>query len=325
MASATTSPPAARRSGAAGNAVVTAAYYSIHPAFVAASLDLCREHATFAAAAAARDAAVVTGLRQYVPEICDELAAMAEPLWAAADALPPGGRPLYAAHQEWSRPEDPLLSAWLAVNCIREWRGDTHWAIHVAEDIDGVTAGVLDGRGGPMRGSGWPAAGRDDDSIAEALAELERRGLATDGAVNADGIAYRQGLEDRLDRICVAAWQHPGRGAHPPVPRAGRARRPHPHGPGRRDRRPQLDARRPGPSRLTGPGRHRSVASAWRQSGAEGQGDDATSATGLSGDGDRHGDAGCLGVQRRGGRCIERWGAGRRPGGERERRDHHHR
>ena len=132
--------------GDAGNAVVTAAYYSIHPDFVAASLDLCREHTTFAAAARARDEAVVAGLRQYVPEICDDLAAMAEPLWVAADALTPAGRPLYAAHQDWPRPDDPLLSAWLAVNCIREWRGDTHWAIHVAEDIDADDPGGRDRR-----------------------------------------------------------------------------------------------------------------------------------------------------------------------------------
>lgn len=194
--------------GDAGNAVVTAAYFSIHPDFVAASLDLCREHTTFAAAAGARDEAVVAGLWQYVPEICDDLAAMAEPLWAAADPLTPAGRPLYAAHQAWPRPDDPLLSAWLAVNCIREWRGDTHWAIHVAEDIDGVTAGVLDGAWRAYEGE-WVARSRgaDDESIVVALAGLERRGLATDGAVNADGIAYRQSLEDRLDRICVAAWR----------------------------------------------------------------------------------------------------------------------
>src|SRR5690606_18465049 len=41
--------------GAAGNEVVTAAFYSIHPDFVAVSLDLCRQHTTFAEAARVRD------------------------------------------------------------------------------------------------------------------------------------------------------------------------------------------------------------------------------------------------------------------------------
>ena len=36
------------------------------------------------------------------------------------------------------------------------------------------------------------------------------RGLATDGAVNGAGVAYRQELEDRLDGLCAAAWRHLG-------------------------------------------------------------------------------------------------------------------
>jgi hypothetical protein len=68
--------------GGAGNDVVTAAFYSIHPDFVAFGLDQCRAATTFEAAAAARDAAVVDGLRDYVPEICDDLASMSRrSLW----------------------------------------------------------------------------------------------------------------------------------------------------------------------------------------------------------------------------------------------------
>lgn len=195
--------------GAAGNDVVTACFYSIHPDFVAVSLDLCRTHTTFADAARVRDEAVVAGLRAYVPEICDGLAELAEPLWAVADSLPLVGRPLFAAHRAWPRPaDDPLLSAWLAVNTIREWRGDTHWAIHMAEDIDGVTAGVLDGAWRSYTDH-WVARSRgaDDPALDAALAELERRGLAADGQVNQAGINYRQALEDRLDDRCAQAWQ----------------------------------------------------------------------------------------------------------------------
>ena len=198
--------------GAAGNDVVTAAFYSIHPAFVAVSLDLCREHTTFADAARVRDEAVVSGLRRYTPELCDGLASLADPLWDAADALPVAGRALFAAHRAWPRPAvDPLLSAWLAVNTIREWRGDTHWAIQIAEDLSGDMAGVLDGAWRAYDDH-WVARSRgaDDGALTVALEELERRGLAEDGVVNAAGIAYRQDLEDRLDHLCAAAWQHLG-------------------------------------------------------------------------------------------------------------------
>jgi hypothetical protein len=200
--------------GAAGNDVVTAAFYSIHPGFVAFGLDQCRAHTTFEAAAAARDAAVVAGLREYVPEVCDELASMASPLWSAADALPLSGRALFASTRAWPRPDDELLSAWLAVNCIREWRGDTHWAIQIAEDISGTAAGILDGAWRNYDGD-WLARSRgaDDAALAIGFAELEARGLASDGAVNGAGIEYRQALEDRLDDLCAAAWRHLGEDA----------------------------------------------------------------------------------------------------------------
>jgi hypothetical protein len=197
--------------GDAGNEVVTAAFYSISPPFIALSLDQCREHTTFAAAAAARDEGVLAGLRQYVPEICDELAELAEPLWAAADALPVAGRVLFASVREWPRPDDPLLSAWLAVNCIREWRGDTHWAIQIAEDIGQVECGILDGAWRAYDDD-WLARSRgaDDAALVAAFDELERRGLVSDGAVNERGIEYRQQLEDRLDGLAAAAWRHLG-------------------------------------------------------------------------------------------------------------------
>ncbi|MDH3705458.1 MAG: hypothetical protein OES57_05290 [Acidimicrobiia bacterium] len=197
--------------GDAGDQVVTAAFYSINPDFVAMGLDLCRSHTTFAATAAVRDRAVVEGLRTHVPEICDELAAMGPALWAAADSLTPAGRVLFAAHRQWPRPDDPLASAWLAVNCIREWRGDTHWAIQISEDLGEVAVGILDGA---WRGyeDGWlpRSRGADDDAIAAGLAELEARGLAEQGAVTEAGIAHRASLEDRLDRLCSAAWRDLG-------------------------------------------------------------------------------------------------------------------
>ena len=198
--------------GAAGNDVVTAAFYSIHPDFVAFGLDQCRAATTFEAAAAARDQAVVDGLREYVPELCEELASMAGRLWAAADALPVSGRALFASARAWPRPaDDRLLSAWLAVNCIREWRGDTHWAIQIAEGISGTAAGILDGAWRNYDGD-WLARSRgaDDQALAAGFEELTARGFVDGGRVNSAGIAYRHGLENRLDDLCSAAWRHLG-------------------------------------------------------------------------------------------------------------------
>ena len=194
--------------GDAGSDVVTAAFGSINPALIEASLETCRAHTTFEQAAAARDEAVVPGLREIAPELCDGLPDLAAPLWDVADELPLMGRVFFASLRQLPRPDDELLSAWLAVNCIREWRGDTHWAIHVAEDLDGTVAGLLDAAWRGHDDTWLPRSrGADDDAVTQALAELERRGLARDGRVTAEGVAYRQELEDRLDRICSVAWR----------------------------------------------------------------------------------------------------------------------
>lgn len=192
----------------AGDDVVTAVFGSIHPAFVTACLDLCRRHTTFEAAALARDAAVEPGLRELAPDLCEGLAELGPHLWAAADALVLTGRPLFASLLRRRREDQPLLSAWLALNCIREWRGDTHWAIHAAEGIDGTMAGLLDGAWRGHDDDWLPRSrGADDGLLQAALAELEARGLAAEGRVDDAGVAYRQQLEDRLDDRCAPVWQ----------------------------------------------------------------------------------------------------------------------
>ncbi len=198
--------------GLAGPDAVAAAFHSIHPDFVRASFDL------LAAAGAGptdamrvRDDAVLAGMAIHAQTVCAELSDLAGQLWDAADSLPLSGRPVFATHLRHRRDDEPLLSAWLAVNCIREWRGDTHWALHVADDLTGIEAGVLDGAWRGYGGDWLPRSrGADDAALAEAYARLEARGLADDGQVNEAGRAHRQRLEDRLDHLAAGAWRHLG-------------------------------------------------------------------------------------------------------------------
>ena len=197
--------------GKAGNKAVSASFYSIHPDFIKASLDNCREHTTFEKAAGARDAAVAPGLQQLTPEICEPLATMSPALWNAAEKLPLSGRALFASLLDWPRHEDPLTSAWLAVNAIREWRGDTHWAIMTSENIDGTMAGILDNAKHNYDDQWLPRSrGADDEAISFAFKKLAERGLADGEEVTTKGLEFREELEIKLNNMASAAWRNLG-------------------------------------------------------------------------------------------------------------------
>ena len=197
--------------GKAGNKAVSASFYSIHPDFIKASLDNCREHTTFEKAAGARDAAVAPGLQQLTPEICEPLATMSPALWNAAEKLPLSGRALFASLLDWPRHEDPLTSAWLAVNAIREWRGDTHWAIMTSENIDGTMAGILDNAKHNYDDQWLPRSrGADDEAISFAFKKLTERGLANGEEVTTKGLEFREELERKLNNMASAAWRNLG-------------------------------------------------------------------------------------------------------------------
>ena len=199
----------------AGHQAVAAAFYSIHPGFIELCLATAAQHTTFAAIIEARNAAVGDGLRTYAPEICDGLADLGPRLWDAADALPVSGRVLFAAHRECARPEDPVVSAWLAVNCIREWRGDTHFAVLAANDLSGTQAGVLHNAHLNYPEQWIPRSrGADDDALGTAMADLEapRPGHRWPGQRRGTGAARR----DRDDhgppvRASLAAARRGGR------------------------------------------------------------------------------------------------------------------
>ena len=196
----------------AGPDVVTAACYSIRGDFIRLSLDMCAQHTTFEAAYEVRNNAVGRGLREYAPQVESTLAEYGPRLWEAAESLPLAGRPMYAAHRSWPRADhDPLVSAWLALNCIREWRGDTHFAILAAHDISGVQAGLLHDAFLGYPGEWIPRSrGADDGQIADAIDGLAARGMVSNGKVNDAGLRLRQEIEDETNRQSERAWRHLG-------------------------------------------------------------------------------------------------------------------
>ena len=126
----------------AGAAAVTAAFGSISPLGIAAVFDLLDADG-FDRMWDARDRAVLEGLANHAPDAVGALEEFGPDLWAVVDALPVVGRVFFGAHLRMARPEDPVLSGWHAVNCLREWRGDTHWALVVAAGLTHPEASIL--------------------------------------------------------------------------------------------------------------------------------------------------------------------------------------
>lgn len=192
----------------AGPDAVIAAFGSISPLGIRAVFDLVDGPAGFAALWEARDHAVEEGLRAHAPEIVAPLEELGPDLWAVVEQLPLVGRTFYGAHLAVPRPDDALLSGWHAVNCLREWRGDTHWDIVVAAGLTHPEASILHNAWlGYERD--WLAASRGatPDEIETGWTSLAARGLVEDGEVTSEGVALRQQIEDDTDRLTVLPWQ----------------------------------------------------------------------------------------------------------------------
>ncbi len=197
--------------GPAGADATIAAFGSISPVGIRLAFDLVAQHTTFDDLWKARDEAVLDGLREHAPAILGPLAALAPDLWPVIDELPTVGRVLFAAHLRMPRPDDPVLSGWHAVNCLREWRGDLHWALVAAAGLDGVEVSVLHNAWLGYERDWLPKSrGSTPEDLERAWASLQERGLVEAGAVTGEGVALRQHIEDDTDRLTTLPWRRLG-------------------------------------------------------------------------------------------------------------------
>jgi hypothetical protein len=195
-------------------AAAASAMYSINPVVVEAVMTMNRQATDADAILTVRDRAVEPGLAEIAPGLFDQLAALAPALRRGVDAVHFGARPMFAAHRARPRPDDTEtgLSAWLAVNCLRELRGDNHWALCASEDLDGVEAGLLHSVMVDATEYGheeWIARsrGNNDEAIAAGWERLAAKGLAVGGAINEAGRRFRRDLEARTDALTAPAWR----------------------------------------------------------------------------------------------------------------------
>ncbi len=202
---------------AAGPDAVIAAFGSISGTGIRAAFDLLdHDPDRFEACRQARDEAVVEGLRSYAPDLVDPLTELGPLLWPVVERLPVMGRVFMAAHLALPRPDDPLLSGWHSVNCIREWRGDTHWALVVAAGLTHPEASILHNAYMDYENDWMPSSrGSTPDEIEAGWSALIRKGLAEGEGegeddrrrVLPDGRALREHIEVETDRLTTTPWE----------------------------------------------------------------------------------------------------------------------
>ncbi len=192
----------------AGPEAVSAAFGSISQLGIVIAFEALGDPGRFADFWAARDEAVLEGLRAYAPAIEATLVDEGPALWEVVEQLPRVGRVYFGAVLDMERPTDPLLSGWHAVNALREWRGDTHWALVVAAGLTHPEASILHNAWlGYERDWLANSRGTSAEDLARGWELLEAKGLVVAGEVTAEGVALRQHLEDETDRLCTLPWE----------------------------------------------------------------------------------------------------------------------
>ena len=205
--------------GAVDAALVQATFFNFHPALVRDALDGLWNRTTPAALVEARLAAADAALRRAWGHgvDSDDLRRGATIARSAAvvasDRI--DGRPLFAGHATLDWPEVPHLVIWHAQTLLREFRGDGHIALLVAEGLTGLDALVLHAATGEVPRAALQATRQwsdaEWDSGVESLAE---RGLVeSDGAFTEEGRRLRAFIEDRTDALALEPYRRIGEDA----------------------------------------------------------------------------------------------------------------
>jgi len=195
--------------GAVPDAVVLATFYNFSPRAVDAAMPGMWQAATPEQWQAARFRAAGRALDRVAPALTAaevaEARSIIDPVVAGLDLA---GKPLAAANAALALPADPLLALWQQVTVLREWRGDVHIALLVANRIGPCECMVLQvGTGRFPLGITQATRQWDETEWSAAIGTLGARGwVDAGGAMTAEGTAAREQLEADTDTLCAPIW-----------------------------------------------------------------------------------------------------------------------
>jgi hypothetical protein len=201
--------------GAVAAEVVVATFFNFNPELVQAAIPEAWRITTPEALVAARLEGVDGAMRRLLgdavvmsPEM--ERAAVLARRAAEEAGTHMEGRPLGAGHAALGWPEEPHLVLWHAQSILREYRGDGHIALLVAQGLSGIDALVTHGASGEVPSSvlrstrGW-----SNEQWDGAVDSMRSRRWLVEGnelALTEWGTAKRQEIEDQTDALAAAAY-----------------------------------------------------------------------------------------------------------------------
>lgn len=197
--------------GPVGPDVVVATFYNFHPRAVAAGdINDVWNIAAPTEIQSARFRVVEQAVKRvgvsFTPEELAEARALVDPVVAG---LNHAGKPLAAANAAVALPADPATALWQQITVIREWRGDVHNAVLIANGIGPCECLVLQSGSGRVPAAMLRATRLwNDEEWSAAIQNLTARGWTNSaGELTAEGAAGREALEDDTDRLCEPIWE----------------------------------------------------------------------------------------------------------------------
>lgn len=197
--------------------MVIATFYNFSPDLVVPAMDGVWERLDAPTVQSARWRAVRRVLDAHVRPVLDDVA-IDEALAIAEEAMADltwSGRPMAAGNAAalaHVAADDALVRLWQVITVLREWRGDTHIALLVAEPLDGAECTVVSELMGKVpAGAVKTSRAWSDADWADAIARLEGRGwIGADGAITDNGRAARSMIEQRTNELSVPMWAATG-------------------------------------------------------------------------------------------------------------------
>ncbi|HZX53583.1 MAG TPA: hypothetical protein VFE86_02835 [Ilumatobacteraceae bacterium] len=196
--------------GAVTDDVVIATFYNFSPLAIRSAMPGMWDAASPTEWQQARFRAVDRALQrvgaQLPAEDIEEARALIDPV---VNGLNIGGKPLAAGNAAVALPDDPMVALFQQITVVREWRGDAHIAVLVANEVapcDCLVWSVSTGRF-PLRIAQVTRRWTEDEWAA-AQDRLRSHGwLDAEGAVTPAGAEERDRLEAETDRLCEPIWE----------------------------------------------------------------------------------------------------------------------